>query len=172
MQEELFEAEFFKIEETGQKKPDNREVNELTAIDEITAMKEAYKIEREIHRLLGLLRFSPTEDGVYVARCSPDHFILPVLAEHFTLRFGKIPWVIIDEKRSLCLCGDGVGPAKLFTLPETFSAEENRKDSWEDLWRLYHKSINNESRSNPRLQCQFMPKRYQKYLTELQGDSL
>jgi probable DNA metabolism protein len=38
---------------------------------------------------------------------------------------------------------------------------------WEKLWQHYHKTINNESRNNPNLQRQFMPKRYWKYLTEL-----
>ena len=40
--------------------------------------------------------------------------------------------------------------------------------SVEDLWRLYHRSINNESRNNPGLQRQFMPSRYRKYLNEFE----
>jgi hypothetical protein len=38
---------------------------------------------------------------------------------------------------------------------------------WEDLWRGYHRAVNNENRANPRLQCQFMPQRYWKYLPEM-----
>jgi probable DNA metabolism protein len=38
---------------------------------------------------------------------------------------------------------------------------------WEQLWQTYHKAINNEDRANPKLQKQFMPKRYWKYLPEL-----
>ena len=150
------------FEEQVQRKPEDR--------DEIETMKAANRILLEIHRLMGLLRFNPGPDGVYIARCSPDNNILHELAEHFTLRFGETPWAIIDEKRGLCLCKENGGPARLFNLPSSFTAEENSKDSWEDLWRLYHKSVNNESRNNPSLQRQFMPVRYQKYLPELKID--
>ena len=139
--------------------------------DVLAVLKIAYKVQVEVHRLTGLLRFSPEQGGEYVARCSPDYFILPALAEHFTLRFGETPWAIIDEKRRLCLRREKGGDARLVPLPPEFSpstpaARKHPDDSWEDLWRLYHKSINNESRNNPRLQRQFIPERYQKYLTE------
>jgi probable DNA metabolism protein len=136
----------------------------------LTVLKEAGKVTYEIHRLRGMLRFSPESDGVYTARCAPDNFILPALAEHFTLRFGETPWAIIDEKRGLCLHKSNGSEAVLVPFSPCSSgtaAEKAEKDSWEDMWRLYHKSINNESRKNPRLQRQFMPERYQKYLTEL-----
>jgi probable DNA metabolism protein len=136
--------------------------------DEIDALKAANKIQVEIHRLMGFLRFSPEPDGTYIARCSPDHFILPALAEHFSLRFGETPWIIIDEKRNICLCKESGNPAILIDLPASFETVENKdNDDWEDLWRLYHKSVNNEARNNARLQRQFMPGRYQKYLCEL-----
>jgi probable DNA metabolism protein len=40
---------------------------------------------------------------------------------------------------------------------------------WEDLWRTYHRAINNPCRKNPGLQRQFMPLRYWKYLSEMEG---
>ena len=145
--------------------------------DVLAVLRAAYKMETELHRLIGLLRFSPGPGGVYTARCGPDHFILPALAEHFTLRFREIPWEIIDEIRCLRLYRDSGGPVRLVPFSPDgpsgdFSREasaevRNTKDSWEDLWRLYHRSVNNESRSNPQLQRRFMPGRYQKYLPEL-----
>jgi len=138
--------------------------------DVLVVLKEAGKVTYEIHRLNGLLRFSPDNDGVYTARCAPDNFILPALAEHFTLRFGETPWAIIDEKRGLCLRKANGSEAILLPSSSAFpeaAIEKARTDPWEDLWRLYHKSINNESRKNPQLQRQFMPERYQKYITEL-----
>ena len=144
--------------------------------DVIAVQKAAGKVGHEIHRLTGLLRFSPESDGVYTARCAPDHFILPALAEHFTLRFGETPWAIIDEKRGLCLCRKNGSEARLISWspalsadsgPQEATSEKSQTDSWEDLWRLYHRSINNEGRKNPRLQRQLMPERYRKYLTEL-----
>jgi probable DNA metabolism protein len=120
----------------------------------------------EIHRITGFLRFSAGSDGVYIARCSPDFFILPALAEHFYLRFGEAAWAVIDEKRNLCLYREK-GKAPRLVPSSSDSPEEQESDYIEDLWRLYHRSINNEARKNLRLQRQFIPERYRKYLTEL-----
>jgi probable DNA metabolism protein len=146
------------------------------------------RVYLEIHRLTGLLRFTPAGQnnppGLYAARCAPDYFILPALAEHFRIRFGAVPWLIIDEKRSLALACDGkraelvssqaalaLSGKKAGTPPPPapafpFSACGDVSGAWEELWRKYHRSINNESRENPRLQRRFMPVRYWKYLPE------
>jgi len=129
-----------------------------------TVLEAAYKVWHEIHRLLGLLRFSPNEDGVYIAHCEPSHFTLPGLGPHFRERFGQTPWVIIDEKRRLCMRSSG----EIVNIDKNPVFLKNQPDNeWENLWRHYHKTINNESRNNPDLQRRFMPKRYWKYLTEL-----
>ena len=131
----------------------------------------AFKVWREVDRLRGLLRFAPGENGVYAARCEPDNFVLPALGPHFQERFGETPWAIIDEKRLLCLRSVPGGAPELFSVAENPAPAENlraaRGGEWEDLWRRYHKTINNENRNNPALQRSFMPKRYWKYLSEL-----
>ena len=132
--------------------------------DVLAVLGAAGKVQTEIHRITGFLRFSPDSQGVYTANCEPVYFILPALAEHFTLRFGESPWAIIDEKRALCLCRRDGGEARL--LP-ALAAKNEGEDCWEELWRLYHRSVSNEGRKNVRLQRQFMPKRYHKYLSEL-----
>lgn len=135
---------------------------------DVAAISEAvYKVWHEIHRLMGLLRFSPNEDGVYIAHCEPDHFVLPALGPHFKERFGEIPWAIIDEKRRLCMrcTGSSLEFINIDEHPEFLKTSPDSE--WENLWRHYHKTINNESRNNPELQKRFMPKRYWKYLNEL-----
>jgi probable DNA metabolism protein len=157
-----------KVSRAGNREDANRAATDRGDGDVLAVLKEASKVTREIHRLTGMLRFSPESGGVYTARCAPDNFILPALAEHFTLRFGETPWAIIDEKRGLCLRKTTGSEAVLLPLSSCLPfSEKVSTDSWEELWRLYHKSINNESRKNPRLQRQFMPERYHKYLTEL-----
>jgi len=132
--------------------------------DTLAVHSAVYKVQREIDRLRGLLRFFP-QDGIYVARCAPDHFVLPQLAQYFSARFGEFSWAIIDEKRGLRLGRTPPADAKL--VYETGNAQGAGGDEWEDLWRHYHSTINNESRNNPDLQRQFMPKRYWKYLPEM-----
>jgi probable DNA metabolism protein len=119
----------------------------------------------------GFLRFSPDDKGAYLALCAPDHFVLPALAPHFTRRFGGQEWAIIDEKRRLCLSRLPGEPPRLLRISPPLARRSSPIDDWEDLWRHYHRTINNESRNNPRLQRQFMPERYWKYLPELDSSS-
>ncbi|MDR1587076.1 MAG: DUF4130 domain-containing protein, partial [Treponema sp.] len=92
-------------------------------------LEAAYKVSHEIDRLRGLLRFTPDERGVYTARCSPDHFVLPALGEHFFPRFGDTPWLVIDEKRNLGLfCFPGEGPRLQNISPGPFRPDA---DEWE-----------------------------------------
>ena len=141
--------------------------------DVLTVLKISQKVGHEIHRLMGLLRFSPDKNGVYIARCAPDYFILPVLNEHFSRRFGKTPWAIIDEKRELCLYqGKIKATSEIFNLKDNNSWESNSVDHgrWEDLWKLYHRSVTNEGKKNTKLQKSYMPERYRKYLLEFDQD--
>jgi len=148
-----------------------------------------HKVMREFDKLRGLLRFAPEKpaqdaESWYIARCAPDHYVLPLLAEHFFLRFGKTSWAIIDEKRNIAFFSrNGEKPvmrrirqtnAEGKALPiaaQNNVAEQEQKstaDEWKELWKDYHHSVNNEMRANPRLQKQFMPRRYWKYLPEME----
>jgi len=157
-----------------------RRAAEIAADDRVdpdarAVYEAAHKVHHEIARLRGFLRFGPAPDGVYCAACSPDHFVLPALAAYFKKRFGGAPWAIIDEKRRLRLSH---APGRAFALtrldprqnapaPEA-ETEGARDGKWEDLWRRYHSAINNPSRANPGLQNSLIPRRYRKYLTEMQ----
>ena len=138
---------------------DKNELNDAFKPDE-------YKFQHEIHRMIGLLRFTSDENGDFIAKCAPDYYILPNLAEYFTARFGETSWSIIDEKRGLCLRRLHGEDAKIISVNNDPPVEKENADKWEELWKHYHKTINNEDRENPGLQKQFMPKRYWKYLPE------
>jgi len=146
----------------------DKAANNRTDTDTLTVLKTEGRVQIEIHRLQGLLRFSVNEDGEYVARCEPDHFILPCLGEFFTARFGDTPWAIIDEKRGLRLSRKPGELAKINILEESHENSPVVKgDEWEELWKHYHKIINNEDRKNTDLQRKLMPKRYWKHLPEM-----
>jgi probable DNA metabolism protein len=134
--------------------------------DTLAVMAASEKVHLEIHRMMGLLRFSPNEGGIYVAKCAPDTLVIPALGEYFTARFGETGWAVFDEKRGISLRRLPGEQAKILVQDETF-AVDGGGDEWEDLWRHYHKTVNNESRKNPGLQRQLMPKRYWKYLPEM-----
>jgi len=137
-----------------------------TDFDTLAVLNAAGKVGHEVHRMMGLLRFSPDAGGEFTARCEPDHLILPALGEYFSSRFGETSWSIIDEKRDLCLLCNPPQSAKTVIVNEMFKKSTQTNDEWEELWKHYHKIINNEERNNPNLQRQFMPQRYWKYLPE------
>jgi probable DNA metabolism protein len=160
--------------ETARRKAAEIAASDRGDFDVQTVREAAYRVWHETNRLTGLLRFCPDEKGVYIAQCEPDHFVLPALGPHFMERFGVTPWVIIDNKRRLSLyckmgrTGDCGGILEFSAGVETtIPFEKGQGGEWENLWRHYHKTINNESRNNPALQKRFMPKRYWKYLTEV-----
>jgi hypothetical protein len=130
-------------------------------------LEVSYKVRKETDRLFGLLRFSPSSAGIHTARCAPDHFVLPALADHFALRFGAgTPWAVIDERRDIVLyCAAGGEPLLMREPPPETGC--TGPDPWEQLWRAYHQTISNEARNNPDLQRRFMPRRYWKYLPEM-----
>jgi len=124
-----------------------------------------------------LLRFTPDADGVFTARCAPDNYVLPALKAYFMARFHDIPWAIIDEKRGMCLRRkQGKNPEivewneDMELVSEQGYMKKNEADEWEELWKHYHKTINNEDRHNPKLQKQLMPQRYWKYLPETRNE--
>lgn len=133
----------------------------------------AYKVRRELHRLLGLLRFSPDTAGVYTAFCEPDHDILDLLAPAFRRRFGTAPFCIVDRRRGVSIAVQG-GRMVRKTLDESGAPPRRSAESGDpsvELWRTYYRATENPSRSNPRLRLQFMPRRYWKYLPEVDGQS-
>jgi len=134
--------------------------------DTLAVITAAEKARYEIHRMRGLLRFFPDEKGVYVAKCAPDTLVIPSLGEYFSARFGETAWAVFDEKRGISLRSLNGGQSEILVHDENY-AIDGGGDEWEDLWRHYHKTINNESKKNPKLQRQLMPKRYWKYLPEM-----
>jgi len=147
-----------------------RALNDRGDINTLTVLNASGKVSHEVHRMMGLLRFSPDKKGDFTAICEPDTLILPALGEYFTSRFGETPWSIIDVKRKLCLRRKRKEKAKTHVIENIIDpAQCKTDDEWEELWKHYHKTINNEDRNNPGLQRQFMPKRYWKYLSEMKN---
>jgi len=133
------------------------------------------KVGIEVHRFLGLLRFA--DNGRFLhARLAPDHNILSLLANHFAERLRNERWVIEDEKRKLAVVYDGKSGARghkgsswyIICLDDLLNYATIEEDPYQELWKLYFNKIAIESRRNPRLQTQFVPKRYRKNLVEFE----
>lgn len=124
-------------------------------------------VSNEIHRLLGLLRFSVLETGLLYAVLEPDHDILEFLAEHFSDRYKNEPFIIHDKRREKAL----IAHQKQWYITDFDDSmiprlSDDEKD-YRALWQKYFESIAIKERINPRCQKNFMPVRYWKHLTEI-----
>ncbi len=124
------------------------------------------KVSKESCRMQGLVRFKKTEDNFYYSEIEPDHNIIYMITPHFRKRFSGENFIIHDIKRKIAAINRNsicrIQPIEIDRSPE-ISGEEKFFSS---LWRNYFKSIAISERKNPKLQRQFVPVRYRKYLPE------
>ena len=125
----------------------------------------AYKAFSEAHGFLGILRFKKLNSGLYYSKIEPDNNITMIITEHFAERLADQPWIIHDVKRNIFALYDT--NQVVFIKENILIPIDNGDDSIiEQLWKNYFKTIAIESRKNPKLQKQYLPRRYWKNLTE------
>lgn len=125
-------------------------------------------VGNETHRLKGFLRFNETMGGVFYAPCAPDHDVIEQLMPHFIERFKATPFIIHDTKRAKA----GIYNGENFLMAAAGKAEvffSRQEQDFSTLWKKYYESVNIPSRKNLRQQKGYMPVRYWKFLTEMQG---
>jgi len=124
------------------------------------------RVEFETHKMLGFVRFKLLEGDVYYAPVRPDNNLVELLAPHFAERLSDQNWIIHDVRRNVAaLFNKKDWLVSDFTLDELPAAASVEMD-YQKLWKEFFNTIAIPSRNNPRLQRQFMPRRYWKYLTE------
>ncbi len=147
--------------------------------DDVLRIKQlAQKVNHEVHRYIQFVRFQQTADGLYFAPISPQFNILTLIEHHFKTRYRDQLWIIYDTRRNVGLYYDtqkveevtfseaDVAALKLGTLSDDKLSDEEKY--FEELWKSYFQSITIKQRINLKLQRQNMPKKYWKYLTEMQ----
>ncbi len=137
--------------------------------------KTGEKVAKEVCRFKGIIRFREIRPGFFYAPIEPDHQIIPLLAEHFRKRFADQHWFIHDRRRNCGVLYEGneIRFSKDVKLkPELERAGynsdcfPNEELEWQRLWNVYFRNIEIRERSNPKLQRQYLPARYWKYLVE------
>lgn len=139
----------------------------------------ARKVMREKHHMEAFVRFKLTPDDMYFAGIEPQFNVLPLIMKHFKDRYADQRWMIYDNGRRYGMYYDGetVCPVQL-----DFSGRELEKasrvgvwtpeeDLYQALWKTYYQETNIPARRNRKLQLQHMPRRYWKYMTEVQDEA-
>lgn len=137
----------------------------------VMRMFEAVRnFDNESHHLKGFLRFDEQENGLLVARYAPKNNIMGDLMEHFSDRMNGESFLILDEKRFVA----GVHRPGVPWFIYRFSEDEYRavsdsyrtEDSYEALWKIFHRRIAIAERENAALQRNNLPLRFRPYMTE------
>ena len=123
------------------------------------------KVTGEIHRMKGFLRFMENDRGVLYAPYSPDNDITDLLAPHFAERFKNQQFVIHDIKRKIAAMYDGINLVMFNADGADVYLSEYEK-AFENLWKLYYKSVNIAERPHEKQMKGYMPVRYWKFLPE------
>lgn len=148
----------------------------FTDPDVLALRQMAQRVSHERERMLQFVRFQKTVDGIYFAGVSPIYNVIPLVLAHFADRFADQPWIIYDLNRGHGFYYDlqSIREIDFFRpvdpetgrLAETELAEDEK--ILQEAWKRYFKSVSITERANPKLQRQFMPKRFWPFLTELQ----
>ena len=136
--------------------------------DELVAVLLAAErhLLHETHLLKGFTRFMQAEDAL-VAQITPKNYILPFIAQHFSLRLKTENFVIMDKTHHTALV-HREGRTELlrverFDLPQPGPREKH----WQELWKRFYNTIAIEGRENPRCRMSHMPKRYWENMPEV-----
>ncbi len=141
-------------------------VRKMLAEDAVFAAMECIRrVEFEVHRFHGFLRFMESASGALYAPFAPDNDICDLILPHFRTRLAPLPFVIHDvgRKKAAVFDGDHVFTAPLEKAELALSSDE---EGWQELWKHYYKSVNIPSRERLKQMRGYMPVRYWKFMPE------
>ena len=132
------------------------------------------KMNREIHRMHGFVRFQRTVDDIYAATITPDFDVIPFIGDHFKRRYSDQQWLIYDVKRDYGLYYNKRAVRVVRLENPAFSAKHkimkaalsHEERAFREMWKTYFDATSIRERKNLRLHLQHLPRRYWKYLPE------
>jgi len=121
---------------------------------------------RERHLLTGFIRFADYGE-ILGAVISPKNFVLPLLAEHFMLRFPDENFMIYDKTHKAVLVRQGEKVEITIVEELEFKEESGEELHYQNLWKNFYKTIGIKERFNPKCRMTMMPKRYWENMIEM-----
>lgn len=128
------------------------------------------QVGNEAHRYIQFVRFRELEGGVMFSEIQAEHQVLPLIGEHFADRFPNENFMIYDNGHNDCLIHGKQRPWFILrdTEPDTLAKGRitQREAQMQQLWRGFCRSIAIEARTNPKLQQQFWPLKFRRWMAE------
>ena len=132
----------------------------------LKVVKIRQRVEREVHRLMGFVRFSLVSGNIYYAPIEPDNNILPLIAPHFAARLSDQNWIIHDKARGLAALYNTKNWLIIDAGPGKIPHVDTNEKLYRDLWKEFYNSITIKERYNLSLHKRLLPVRYWVNLTE------
>lgn len=124
----------------------------------------AKSVERDIHKMHAFVRFKKVEKDnleTYVAWHQPEHLIIELATPFFVRRFGDKPWSIFTPDAS------AHWDLQELKFSEGLSQNEfHHRDDFDDLWKIYYRSIYNPARLKIKMMKSEMAPKYWSSLPE------
>ena len=164
-EEQGIELKLFKYIQLGFKL--GSKVNDFLTDETVNEVqKYSRKVGFEAHRFLGLVRFQEFK-GILYAAIEPTYNILELIGNHFKARLTNEKWVIHDVKRKIGIVYENNEWILRDLKFEKLESHEEEELFYQNLWKVFHKSVSIKERTNERLQMQHMPKKYWDNLIEM-----
>ncbi|MCG6185929.1 TIGR03915 family putative DNA repair protein [Maribellus maritimus] len=148
--------------------------------DVLSLSQLSQKVLKEAEQIRQFVRFQHTRDGLYFCGIDPRYDVIPLTVEHFRNRFADQSWLLYDLKRSYGVLFHEekleeveISQKEFHSLTGKVNQDvlEEEEELYQTLWKSYFKNINIKERKNLRLQRQHMPRRFWKYLPEINNKS-
>ena len=124
------------------------------------------KVNHEIHRMHGFIRFKEMQNGIYYSYFSGDNDILEFILPFFIKRYNNQKFVLHDIKRKKMAYFDGK-IYHTFIAPDKINIVLSKNELlFDNLWKEYNKNVNIENRKNIKTQNHFAPKKYRWFMNE------
>ena len=109
--------------------------------------------------------------------CGPHHppknAVLPLVAPHFCDRLPSENFMIYDETTKWAFSTGAArgGQGSFFQADQVELPPPSREElCWQNLWKVFYRTIAVEGRRNPKLRQNLCPKRFWPLMTELEGE--
>ena len=148
--------------------------------DVLDITQTSQKVKKEAMRMLQFVRFQHTKGGLYFCGIEPRYDVIPMTVEHFQKRYADQRWLLYDLKRNYGILYEKGKMEEVEISNSEFNSMtgkvndnvlEEGEEFYQKLWKSYYTNINIKERKNLRLQRQHMPRRFWKYLPEMNNKS-
>ena len=146
--------------------------------DVLYLTQTSQKVKREAMRIMQFVRFQHTKDELYFCGIEPRYDVIPLVVGHFKNRFADQKWLLYDLKRNYGIMYENNKIEEVKISQRGFNSITGQvndgilqegEEFYQKMWKSYFTHINIKERKNLKLQRQHMPRRFWRYLPEMQG---